>query len=144
MIRKIISVFAFLFTVFIIVSFTNPSEKKELVTFKYNCAPNSLASIQAIANGDWNNTATWSTNQIPTSADDVTIPTGITVSLIGTVNARTINVYGTLIPKNITTDFDLTTKGIMVHDGGVFQIGTENLLKMCLNCFRSLQVRHFL
>ena len=125
MIKKILSACAFLCSLFLIVSFTNPKEEKKLINFKYYCVPNSLNSIEAIANGDWNNATTWSTNQIPTSSDDVTIPKGFTVLLSGTSNARTINVYGTLTPKNLTTDFSITTKAVMVHNGGLFQIGSE-------------------
>ena len=123
--KKILSYFTILLTAFIVASFSLPTEKKELVTSKYYCAPNSLADIQAIADGPWNSASTWSTNQIPTSADDVTIPTGIRVTLSGTMNAKTIGINGTLSPFNLTTDFDLTTKGIMVHNGGLLQIGSE-------------------
>ena len=124
MIKKILSFFTILLTAFIVASFTLPKKKKDLVTFKYYCAPNSLVSIKAIANGDWNNAATWSTNQIPTSADDVTIPEGIRVTLSGTMNARTVGVNGTLSPVNVTTDFSLTTKAIMVNSGGLLQVGS--------------------
>tara|TARA_R110002049_G_scaffold96391_3_gene236000 strand:- start:369 stop:4856 length:4488 start_codon:yes stop_codon:yes gene_type:complete len=125
MIKKILSFFTILLTAFIVVSFTNPSDKKKPVTSKYYCPPNSLVSIEAIANGDWNNAATWSTNQVPTSIDDVIIPTGIRVTLLGTTQARTISINGTLSPQSLTADFDLTTKGIMVQSGGLLQIGSE-------------------
>ncbi|WP_051605741.1 G8 domain-containing protein [Polaribacter sp. Hel_I_88] len=123
--KKILSVFTILLTAFLVVSFTNPSEKKELITAKFYSASNSLVAIQAIADGNWNDAAIWSTKQIPTSVDDVIIPASIRVTLSGTINARTIGVYGTLSPQNLITDFDLTTKGIMVHSGGLLQIGSE-------------------
>ncbi|TMM30634.1 T9SS type A sorting domain-containing protein [Polaribacter aestuariivivens] len=111
-------------TASIITSFTKIEKKEPLVSFKYTCTAEK-ASVQAIATGDWNNTATWSNNQIPTSNDDVVIPAGIRVSLSGTMAVRTIRVDGNLGPLNLNTDLNLTTKGIMVHDGGLFQIGSE-------------------
>lgn len=53
---------------------------------------NSLASITAIANGSWQNTSTWSIGVLPTSADNITIPQGITVNLVGIAKAKTITV----------------------------------------------------
>ncbi|WP_299665997.1 G8 domain-containing protein [uncultured Polaribacter sp.] len=122
--KKTYSFITLLLVVFTIASFTNPELKAKSVSFKNSYTPNSLAPIQAITTGDWNDVATWSTNQIPTTEDDVTIPNGIRVSLSGMMNARTIVIDGNLGPSNLTTDFDLTTKGIIVRDGGLFQIGS--------------------
>lgn len=122
--KKILFCCVLLCVTFIIVSFKANPKKKELISSKYNCMPIALASTSAISNGDWNNTATWSTNQIPTALDDVTIPTGIRVTLSGNMAARSVMIDGTLSPFSLTTDFELTTKGIMVHDGGLFQIGS--------------------
>ena len=86
--------------------------------------PAIIASISCAQNGDWNDPNTWSPNLVPTINDDVTIGMGLTVTLSGTMNARSIMVMGTLKPTTLSTSFDLTTEGIMVH-GGVFTIGTS-------------------
>ena len=86
--------------------------------------PAIIASISCAQNGDWNDPNTWSPNLVPTINDDVTIGMGLTVTLSGTMNARSIMVMGTLKPTTLSTSFDLTTEGIMVH-GGVFTVGTS-------------------
>ncbi|WP_147676346.1 G8 domain-containing protein [Algibacter pacificus] len=70
-----------------------------LISSKYNCnisTRTTLASIQAISNGSWQNATTWSSGTVPTANDDVLIPEGITVELIGTARAKTITVNGVL------------------------------------------------
>lgn len=123
--NKIKSFLGLLLIAFIIASFTKPNTDKKLVTFKYYCTP-TLASVTAVANSDWNLPTTWSTNQVPTSTDDVAIPAGIRVTLSDNSIARTIMVDGTLSPKSLTSNFQITTKAIMVNNGGLFQIGSEN------------------
>ncbi|MDN3664004.1 G8 domain-containing protein [Algibacter miyuki] len=105
-------------------SYTKIDKKKELISSKYNCLPNTLASISAISNGDWNSNSTWSTNQVPSNIDDVIIPNGIRVTLSGTMEARSVSVSGILSPFNLTTDFELITEGIMIQDGGLMQVGS--------------------
>ena len=66
------------------------------------------AIITAAADGDWNVGATWVGGIIPTNADDVVIPTGITVTVPLTYNAgdldqdryTSLEVSGTLDIKN--------------------------------------------
>ncbi|WP_299053722.1 immunoglobulin-like domain-containing protein [uncultured Polaribacter sp.] len=123
--NKKTSIFILLLSVFGALSFTKPPNDKELITFKYYCAPNSIASIQAISNGSWNNAATWNTNQVPTLEDDVTIPSGFVVTLSQGSLARSVRVDGTLKPLNLTSDFSIETKGIMIHSGGKLLIGSE-------------------
>jgi FtsP/CotA-like multicopper oxidase with cupredoxin domain len=51
----------------------------------------------AAANGDWNTPATWSTNAIPTSQDNVVIPTGKTITInVANANCKDLNVVGAL------------------------------------------------
>jgi len=90
----------------------------------------SLVSVTSVGNGgEWNNPATWSTNSVPTSSDDVTIGMGSTVTLSGTIAANSIIVMGTLRPSTYTTDFDITTKGIVVMGmGSLLEIGTATNL----------------
>ncbi|WP_124981026.1 G8 domain-containing protein [Nonlabens xiamenensis] len=112
-------------TVVIWYSFMGFNNSKALISSSIECAPTTLLSVSAVNDGVWNNPATWSNNQIPTSADDVTIPAGVTVSLSGAIQARTIMVEGILTTETLTADFDMSTKGIMVHSGGALEIGTE-------------------
>ena len=108
----------------------NPSFDKDLTLIKSDgkplpvSNPAFVASISCTQNGDWNDPNTWSPSLVPTINDDVTIGMGLTVTLSGTMNARSIMVMGTLKPTTLSTSFDLTTEGIMVH-GGVFTIGTS-------------------
>ncbi|SFB94508.1 Por secretion system C-terminal sorting domain-containing protein [Algibacter lectus] len=122
--KRILLCLTLLCVSFITVSYSPINEKKGLVGSKYNCLPNALLSVSAVSNGDWNSTATWSTNQIPSNLDDVIIPNGIRVTLSGTMEARSVSVSGILSPFNLTTDFELITEGIMIQDGGLMQVGS--------------------
>src|SRR5262245_53702453 len=51
--------------------------------------------ITAIASGNWENPAIWSTGTIPTLTDDVLIPSGISVTLTNG-QARNVTLNGTL------------------------------------------------
>lgn len=123
--KKSISLILLIFTATVVVSFSIPDKEKSLFKSKYDCTPNYLTSITALANGDWNTPSTWSTNQVPTSLDDVVIPAGVRVALSGSSMARTVSINGVLSVQTLSSNFDLTTKGIMVHTGGLFQIGSE-------------------
>ena len=122
--KRILLCLTLLCVTFITVSFTPINKNKGLVGSKYNCLPNTLLSISAIANGDWNNNSTWSNGQVPTTIDDVIIPNGIRVTLSGTMEARSVSVSGILSPFNLTTDFELITEGVMIQDGGLMQVGS--------------------
>ena len=91
-----------------------------------SAAPSSsLLSVTCVQSGSWNNPATWSTNSVPTSADDVSIGMGFTVTLSGTTTANSIEVMGTLKPLTTATNFDITTKGIgVMGTGASLEIGT--------------------
>jgi hypothetical protein len=70
----------------------------------------------AIANGDWSVATTWSLNRAPASGDDITIPSGYTVTVdinSPTYSAMTISVYGTL-------NFDGGQKINMACDGYLY------------------------
>lgn len=123
--KKITLTISLLLLALIITSFILPDKEPKLLGSKYDCTPNYLMSITAVASAEWNLPSTWSTNQVPTSADDVIIPSGITVNLSGTAQARTVRVDGVLGVQSLTTNFDLTTKAVMIHSGGLFQIGSE-------------------
>ena len=101
------------------------------VTSKYDCAPPaiSMATIQPIQSGAWNQDSTWLNGIRPTINDDVIVPVGMTLTLIGTCNAKSITVNGTLRAYNHQTNgtwFNLTTKYIMVMGANAeLEIGTK-------------------
>ncbi|MFN4082948.1 MAG: T9SS type A sorting domain-containing protein [Bacteroidia bacterium] len=73
-------------------------------------------SIQAIADGNWGNPAIWNTGTVPTSTDNVTIPSPFTVTLAGgtppyACNNLTINSGGTLIANSNTLNIGPTGGG---------------------------------
>ncbi len=88
----------------------------------------SAATIQPVASGYWNNNNTWPNGVQPTVNDDVVVPSGMTLTMLGTCRARNIMVAGTV--RGINTQaggvwIDLEAQGIMVQNGGLFEIGTE-------------------
>ncbi|MEB3345813.1 G8 domain-containing protein [Aquimarina gracilis] len=107
--------------------YTNPPSK---VTSSIDCAPPAnLAAIQPIANGLWSQPSIWPGNKLPTANDDVTIPAGRTVTLVGTCRAKTIRVDGTLNAvnwQNTGAWINLETQSIMVANGGLMEIGTAS------------------
>ncbi|MBW1296206.1 Ig-like domain-containing protein [Aquimarina litoralis] len=101
------------------------------VTSSYDCLPPlNLATIQPIQSGAWNQDSTWQNGIRPTSNDDVVVPEGMTLTLIGNCNARSIEVNGTLRAYNHQTQgtwFNLTTKYIMVMgQNALMEIGTKD------------------
>jgi cell surface hyaluronidase len=84
-----------------------------------------FTTISCIQNGNWQSPSTWSTGTVPTSVDDVMIDAAFVVTLTGTINANSITVMGTLKPATVTTNFTITTKGIMVMgSSALFEIGS--------------------
>lgn len=95
------------------------------------------ATITATASGDWNVGATWVGGIAPTNADDVVIPTGITVTIPLTYNSgdlvqntfKTISISGTLDVKHdalLNEWVGPPNDVITVKNGGTFTI-TNNL-----------------
>lgn len=124
--RKITYLLLLVLLTFVVASFVLPENETKVLKSKYDCSPNLLTAVTAVASTGWNVPSTWSTNQIPTSADDVVIPSGIRVALSGSSQARTVRIDGILSVQSLSTNFDLTTKAVMVHSGGLFQIGSES------------------
>ena len=109
------------------------SNKIQLVSSNYkNQIPTSIHinSTQAVKSGSWQDGTTWSTGIVPTSTDNVLIPEGITVSLVGTVRAKEITIQGVLKGINaqkINAEIDLETEMIMVMGSNArFEIGTKD------------------
>jgi len=86
-----------------------------------------MAAIQPIKSGNWNDTSIWPGGNLPTASDDVTIPQGETITLVGTCLARTIRVNGVLnaLTQENGSDINLTTKHMVVIGANArFEIGT--------------------
>ncbi|MFD2563900.1 G8 domain-containing protein [Aquimarina rubra] len=105
----------------------NPSPK---ITASYDCIPpTSLATIQPIQSGLWSETSTWPNGNLPTANDDVIIPQGIDLIMVGTCRAKSITVNGKLSAVNDQPQgawIDLETESIVVGNGGFMEIGTES------------------
>jgi len=71
---------------------------------------------------DWNTAGNWAPAQVPTTADDVIIPTGAVVTTSGAIDAKTISINGnsTLTIGHAT---NIATAGI----GGITLNGTSAL-----------------
>ncbi len=107
----------------------NPyNTKPTRVTSSIDCAPPvNLAAIQPRQSGLWSSPSTWPGNRLPTANDDITIPAGRTVTLVGTCRAKSIRVNGTLNAVNTQNTgawINLETQSIVVS--GKMEIGTES------------------
>jgi len=79
------------------------------------------ATRTASVSGNWNNPATWGGNPIPTSADDVIVPLGFTVTITANAVARKVDIYGTLeVNKSVslTVEGDLNIEGTFTMKSG--------------------------
>jgi len=82
------------------------------------------ATITFVGSGaDWNTAGNWSPAQVPTTSDDVIIPTGFNVTTSGAVNARTISIYG-----NSTLTITQATNIATTATGGITLNGTSSLI----------------
>lgn len=94
---------------------------KRLITFSFALfslvGTMHAATITLTQSGWWNQNSTWPGGIRPTENDDVVIPQGITLTLLGTCRAKSITVNGrlnTLDHQDEGTWVDLRTKYIMV------------------------------
>ncbi|WP_378181233.1 carbohydrate-binding protein [Aquimarina sp. SS2-1] len=103
---------------------------KPIVTSSYDCVPpTSLATISPIRSGQWNSPSLWPNGTLPTANDDVIIPQGINLIMLGTCRARDIRVEGKLSAVNWQPGgawIELRARSIVVTNGGLMEIGTEN------------------
>ena len=97
---------------------------------KADCSLVRFATIQPVQSGLWSQTSTWPGGTLPTSNDDVVIPAGITLTMIGTCRAKSVRVNGKLNAVNWQEPgawVDLEAKYIMVMGANaVMEIGTKN------------------
>jgi hypothetical protein len=73
--------------------------------FRFGLPPAPPATITSSTNGNWSSASTWDCNCVPTSASDVIINTGNTVTVDVTAKAKSLNVKGIL---NWVAAFTLT------------------------------------
>lgn len=94
---------------------------------------------EAVSGGNWSSPSTWPSGYVPTSADDVVIPAGVTVTIDTTglvCNDLTIN--GVLVALN-TRATDLTVNGdLAINSGGSFT--SPSLTGATANILHSLYV----
>lgn len=93
----------------------------------------------ATTGGNWSSPSAWPSGYVPTSADDVEIPNGVTVT-IDVTNAvcGDLTVNGTLVTLN-TTATSLTVNGdLLINSGGSFT--SPSLTGGTANIFHSLSV----
>ena len=85
----------------------------------------SAINITSIATGNWNAASTWDSGTIPTSADDVTIADGHTVTINSFVDAEfaTLNIVGTGAGGTLTT----INNADLLGTGGITNAGTINI-----------------
>ncbi|WP_298541864.1 carbohydrate-binding protein [uncultured Aquimarina sp.] len=118
------------FTFFISSLFANNKVPPIKVTSSYDCAPPaSLATIRPVSSGLWNSPSTWPNGILPKTNDDVVVPPGIDLKMVGTCRARNITVQGKLSAVNWQPGgawIDLEARSIMIANGGYMEIGTEN------------------
>ncbi|WP_299313161.1 G8 domain-containing protein [uncultured Aquimarina sp.] len=109
--------------------FANNKVPPPKVTSSYDCVPpNSLATIRPISSGLWTDPSTWPNGIKPTANDDVIVPQGTNLIMVGTCRAKSITVQGKLSAVNWQSEgawIDLETQSIMVANGGYLEIGTE-------------------
>ncbi len=96
-----------------------------------SCSPNAfnMAVIQPETSGLWSDAATWPGGKLPTTNDDVIIPAGRTVTLLGTCKAKSITVNGKLTAisgQANNAGFNLEAKWIMLMGANAaLEIGTK-------------------
>ncbi len=100
------------------------------VTSSYDCVPpTNLATIRPINSGLWTDASTWPNGIKPTANDDVVVPPGIDLRMLGICRANNITVQGKLSAINYQSEgawIDLEARSIMVANGGYMEIGTED------------------
>ncbi len=85
------------------------------------------AEIRPVASGLWTSTDIWPNGIKPTVNDDVIVPQGIDLIMVGTCRAKTITVMGKLSAVNWQADgawIDLETHNIRVMNNGIMEMGT--------------------
>ena len=124
-------IFSLYFSLNFLNFFSSSSTPAKQVSSSIDCAPPAMAmnTIQPVKSGLWSDRTVWPGNNLPTTSDDVDIPQNITITLVGTCRAKNLNISGSLKAINGRANnawIDLRAQSIIVANGGVFEIGTEN------------------
>lgn len=124
-------IFSLYFSLNFLNFFSSSSTPVKQVSSSIDCAPPAMAmnTIQPVKSGLWSDRTVWPGNNVPTTSDDVDIPQNITITLVGTCRAKNLNISGSLKAINGRANnawIDLRAQSIVVANGGVFEIGTEN------------------
>ena len=81
-----------------------------------------------VANGDWNDAATWSPSGVPACSDVVTIASGNTVTVNAAANAAGITVNGTLVNAGGTMTVGCTNNNAIFTNNGTHTVSGGNLV----------------
>ena len=87
------------------------------------------AQIEPITDGFWGNTMIWPNQTLPTLSDDVIIPLGRTITIQGTIRAKSITIHGVVQAVKGQTQsswIELLTEYIMIGGANaLLEIGTD-------------------
>jgi len=93
------------------------------------CSTDVTNFIEPLQSGLWQDATIWPNGTLPALSDEVSIPSNMVIELSGLVEAKIVEVHGTLkaVYQPISDAWiDMTTKAIHVLDGGHLEIGTAN------------------
>ena len=79
------------------------------------------------SSNNWNTAANWNQNHVPTSAEDVVIPNGFTVTVnVNAATCKSLSVSGSLTIGNNNNNRNLTVSGnVTINSGGAFNSGGD-------------------
>ncbi|RED98331.1 G8 domain-containing protein [Marinoscillum furvescens] len=109
----------------------DPKEGNKLDDGITTCRTSAAVSsaIEPIQSGLWSSASTWPNGDKPSASDDIIIPAGVTLTLIGSCKAKSITVHGTLnalSSQEADAGIALATESILVAGGGKLEIGSES------------------
>ena len=93
-------------------------------------APPNANAIRPLKSGFWNSPDTWPNGQLPTMNDDVVVPAGYTLTVLGDCFAKTLTINGKAQAVNWQPEgawINLRTQSIVVSGpNSLLEIGTES------------------
>lgn len=111
--------------------FYSENQPETKVTSTVECLPPAMMEtvVQPTKSGLWSDRTIWPNNTLPTTQNDVTIPSNITVTLTGTCRAKNLRISGQLKAINNSANnawIDLIAQSIVIANNGLLEIGTED------------------